>query len=462
MRIRSAVAPLLALLSLALGCATFLPPNQPLARWDPSYGYRPQNVMTRHRVGDMLLVLAFSGGGTRAAAFSYGVLQELRDTEIVVGGERRRLLDEVDLITSVSGGSFTSAYYALFGDRIFADYEERFLRRNVQDRLLLELLRPRNWFRLAGSFFSRTELAIQYYDREIFEGATFADLLAAGGPLVQINAADLAVGTHFTFFQPQFDLLCSDLSPFSVARAVAASSSVPVLFPAITLRNHAGSCGFEAPAWFAQAVEDRSNRRRYWYARIAQSYLDAGERPYIHLVDGGVADNVGLRGLLDNVILSGGIWRRMQIVGMERPSHVVVVVVDAQVNPDPPFNRRPTPPSLRTVLGAVTGIQINRYTFETVELMRESLKSWAHELPRAKDGTPVRIALIEVAFDQVQDADERAYLRNLPTSFKLPDEAVDRLIATGRRLLREAPELRALTAATQGPGPPGTTPPPRD
>jgi NTE family protein len=461
MRSRSAAA-LLALLALALGCAVFQPPNEPLARWDPGYGYRPQNVMARHPVGDVFLALAFSGGGTRAAAFSYGVLQELRDTEIVVGGERRRLLDEVDLITSVSGGSFTSAYYALFGDRIFEDYEERFLRRNVQDRLLLELLRPRNWFRLVGSFFSRTELAIQYYDRVIFDGATFADLLAAGGPLVQINAADLAVGTHFTFFQPQFDLICSDLSPFSVARAVAASSSVPVLFPAITLRNYAGTCGFEAPDWFAQAVRDRSNRRRYWYARIAQSYLDAEQRPYLHLVDGGVADNVGLRGPLDNVILSGGIWRRMQIVGMERPSHVVVVVVDAQVNPDPPFNRRPTPPSLRTVLGAVTGIQINRYTFETVELMRESLKSWAHELPRGPDGSPVRTAMIEVAFDQVQDADERAYLRNLPTSFKLPDEAVDRLIATGRRLLRESPELGALTEAIGAPETPGTTPPPRD
>jgi len=459
MRPRPAAALLLAFLSLLLGCAAYRPANEPLERWDPAYGYRPQNVMARKPVGDVFLVLAFSGGGTRAAAFSYGVLQELRDTEIVVGDERRRLLDEVDLITSVSGGSFTSAYYALFGDRIFQDYEERFLRRNVQDRLMLELIRPKNWFLLAGSFFSRTELAIQYYDRVIFEGATFADVLEAGGPLIQINAADLAVGTHFTFFQPQFDLICSDLSPFSVARAVAASSSVPVLFPAIALQNYAGSCGFEPPAWFAEAVSNRSARRRYWYARVAESYLDAERRPYIHLVDGGVADNVGLRGPLDNVILSGGIWERMQHVGMARPSHVVVVVVDAQVNPDPPFSRRPSPPSLGTVLGAVTGIQINRYTFETIELMRESLKSWAHELPLAPDGTPVRTTMVEVAFDQVEDADERAYLRELPTSFKLEDEAVDRLIGTGRLLLRQSPEFRDLTAALQGPA---ALPKPRD
>ncbi len=435
---------------LALGCGTYRPVNQPLERWDPSYGYRPASVMERHQVGDVLLVLAFSGGGTRAAAFSYGVLEELRDTEIVVNGERRRLLDEVDLITSVSGGSFTSAYYTLFGDRIFDDYEERFLRRNVQGHLIRELFRPWNWLRLAGTFFSRTELAIHYYDREIFEGATFADVLEAGGPLVEINAADLAVGSHFTFFQPQFDLICSDLSEFPVARAVAASSSVPILFPATTLRNYAGECGFEAPAWFAEALADRSQRRRFWNARVAASYLDAKRRPYIHLVDGGIADNVGLRAPLDNVILAGGIWARMQQVGMERPSHVVVVVVDAEVSPEPPFSRIPRPPSLSAVLGAVTGIQINRYTFETIELMRTSLEGWSHELPLAEDGTPVRTAIIEVAFDMLEDPDERAYFQGLPTSFHLDDEAVDRLIHAGRRLLSESRELQELVAALQG------------
>ncbi len=47
-------------------------------------------------------------------------------------GKTRRLLDEVDGISSVSGGSFTAAYYGLFGDRIFIDFEEKFLKRDVQ------------------------------------------------------------------------------------------------------------------------------------------------------------------------------------------------------------------------------------------------------------------------------------------------------------------------------------------
>lgn len=438
---------------VALGCAGYRPVNVPLAAWDPEYGYRPRAVAARKPVGDVLLILAFSGGGTRAAAFSYGVLQELRDTTLVVDGERRRLLDEVDLITSVSGGSFTSAYYALFGDRIFEDYEERFLRRNVQRRLLLELLRPKNWIRLAGTFFDRAELAIELYDRTIFDRATFADLIDAGGPFVQINAADLAVGSHFTFFQPQFDLICSDLSQLRVARAVAASSAVPVLFSPITLRNYAGTCGYEPTDWLREALEQRAtSRRRFWNARVASSYLDADRRRYVHLVDGGIADNVGLRGPLDSVLLSGGFRQRLDQVGVEPPGHIAVVVVDAQVNPEPEFNRIPAPPSLGAVVGAVTGIQINRYTFETIELMDGALRDWAAELPPGPDGAPVRTYLIEAAFDFLDDPAERAWFNALPTSFKLDDEQVDRLIEAGRRLLRASPGFQALHEAIRDPG----------
>jgi NTE family protein len=433
----------LALVLAVVGCASYRPANQPLEHWDPDYGYRPEQMRERRGTGEIVLLLAFSGGGTRAAALSYGVLEELRETEIVVGGERKRLLDEVDVITSVSGGSFTSAYYGLFGERIFQDYEERFLRRNVQGRLLLELLRPVNWFRLAGSF-TRTELAIQYYDQEIFEGATFTDLLDAGGPLLQINAADLAAGNRFTFFQPQFDLICSDLSALRVARAVAASSGVPVLFPAVTLRNYAGTCGYEASAELREALADRRSHRRHWNARIATSYLDAKRRPYIHLVDGGISDNVGLRGPLDEVLAAGGIWARFREIGVERPAHVVVVVVDAEVHREPTFSRSPSPPSMSAVMGAVTGVQLNRYTFETIELFRTSLEKWAQELPRGPEGEPVRTYMIEVAFDMLDDPEERAYFHELPTSFKLDDEAVDRLIAAGRTLLRESPEMGAL------------------
>lgn len=430
-------------LLLSAGCSHYRAANQALQHYDPDYGYRPKTHQTERPAGDVWLLLAFSGGGTRAASLSYGVLQELRDTRIGAAGSERRLLDETDLVTGISGGSFTAAYYGLYGDRIFEDFEARFLRRNVQRQLIWEFLRPKNWLKMVFTFFDRTELAIRLYDRDIFDGATFADLQKAGGPFIQINAADLAVGNRFTFFQPQFDLICSDLSTIEIARAVAASSAVPVAFNPVTLRNYAGTCGYEPPAWFAEALADRKGSlRRFRSAQIAESYLDAEKRKYLHLSDGGIADNLGLRGPLDNVLLVGGIQNRLDMLQATRPRHLVVVVVNAEVHPEPPFNLVAAAPGIASMLNAVSGVQIYAYNFETLELMRESLKAWADDL--SKSGPPVSSHLVEVAFDSEADAEERSFLNELPTSFHLDDPTVDRVIEAGRRLLRESPAYQEL------------------
>ena len=454
------VAALLAPLLMATGCAAYRPVNAPLTHWDPDYGYRPKRMQVERPMGDVLLVLAFSGGGTRAAALSYGVLQELRDTRVVVGGVENRLLDEIDLITAVSGGSFTAAYYALYGDRIFQDFEPRVLRRNLQGRLLLELLRPLNWIRMASTFFDRSELAVRLYDEQIFDHATFADLQAAHGPFIQINATDLAGGNRFTFFQPQFDLICSDLSPFEVARAVAASSAVPGLFTPITLRNYAGQCGLEPPAWIEEVGSaDTWSVRRRRNIQVARGYVE-GRRKYIHLLDGGIADNLGLRGPLDNVILVGGIRRRLDQLGGARPGHVMVVVVNAEVHPEPRFSLTPAAPSLAVIINAVSGVEIYSYNFETLELMREGLKNWADEVPLDAHGHRVQTYVPEIAFEALEDPQERAYFNELPTSLSLDNEAVDRLIAAGRRLLRASPEFQRFLGALQadtGPPPPEGT-----
>ena len=56
------------------------------------------------------MILARSGGGSRASALGYGVLEELRRTEVTLNGVKRHLLDEVDVISAVSGGTFPAAY----------------------------------------------------------------------------------------------------------------------------------------------------------------------------------------------------------------------------------------------------------------------------------------------------------------------------------------------------------------
>src|SRR5213082_1727478 len=159
--------------TLCLGGCAHYPVNAPLARAAPAAGYRFNNLSHANNSDSLFVVLAFSGGGTRAAALSYGVLEELAQTPIVWEGKRGRLLDEVDLISSVSAGSFTAAYYALYGARIFDDFESLFLKRNIQGRLMGIYSSPLTWFRLASPRFSRIDIAAEYYDRHLFGRHTF-------------------------------------------------------------------------------------------------------------------------------------------------------------------------------------------------------------------------------------------------------------------------------------------------
>ena len=186
------------LTALTLTACASRPINEPIDQVEPNAGYRPHLLITKIPNNDhhTLFVLSFSGGGTRAAAFSYGVLEELRLTEVVVDGQRRRLLDEVDLMTGVSGGSFTALAYALYGDRLFDEYEERFLKRDVQGALVSRALNPLNWHKYVGGTAGRSELAAEYYDEILFEGATFADLLKKPGPVAIATGTDLSTGSR--------------------------------------------------------------------------------------------------------------------------------------------------------------------------------------------------------------------------------------------------------------------------
>ncbi len=113
------------------------------------------------------------------------------------------MLDEIDSISSVSGGSFTAVYYG----EIFETYEQDFLGQSIQSMLLKRMLRPAHWFKALFSGFDRTEMAIDLYDRLVFKGATFADIPLDQRPYIEINATDLAAGQRFPFTQERFDLL---------------------------------------------------------------------------------------------------------------------------------------------------------------------------------------------------------------------------------------------------------------
>ena len=132
------------------GCAT-RQVNPPIVKYSSGSLHRIQRQWHRGDQQD-LVVLAFSGGGTRAAAFSYGVLETLRSMEIVTKtGRKARLLDEVDVITGVSGGSFTTLAYGLYGEKFFDEYQTRFLKRYVQGELTRRVMNPLNWGALSST-----------------------------------------------------------------------------------------------------------------------------------------------------------------------------------------------------------------------------------------------------------------------------------------------------------------------
>ena len=179
-----------------------------IAERDPAAGYRIETQLERVVQNDpeTLLLLAFSGGGTRAAAFSYGVLEELRRTPVVIDGRQARMLDQIDAISSVSGGSFTALAYALYGERLFEVFEPRFLKRNVEHGLITDLTNPFNWPPMMLGSFTRSDLAARYYDEILFNGATFGDLASKPGPLVVASSTEFASGYRFTFTQDTYDV----------------------------------------------------------------------------------------------------------------------------------------------------------------------------------------------------------------------------------------------------------------
>jgi len=427
------------LLLLLFGCAVrgvVVNTPGPVPGNEPSYSIR--TFQQQWETDENALMLAFSGGGTRAAALSYGVLKELRDTPVPIDGGGERLLDEVHSISSVSGGSFTSAYYGLHGDGIFEDFEEVFLRPNVQGALFRRLFNPLLWFSNTG----RTEMAANYYDKTVFKGATFADMSQQEGPMIVINTSDLGYGVRFSFIQEYFTLLCSDLSTFPVSRAVTASSAVPVLFNPVVVRNYP-DCGTEVPDWLKMArTRAAGNPEIAMVVEGLETYYDRDQRQYAHFVDGGLTDNLGLRALYEIVMIAGGMTEYVKKYNREPPRRLVLISVNASAESDPEMDRSDKQPSLRTTISAMSDIQLHRYNTATIELMKRTLDSWDREM--STEDRPVEPYFILLDFDGIQDPERRSVLNQIPTSFGLSDEQVDLLIDAGGELLRTNHEYQRL------------------
>ena len=475
---------LLALLFLLGGCAT-RPINAPITRIDVDRGYTFQNRQKHFKGQDNLVILAFSGGGTRAAAFSYGVLEFLQRSEVTLpNGAKARLIDAVDVITGVSGGSFTALAYGLYGDKLFADYEQRFLKRNVQGEIISRAFSPKFWGPLSSTGWGRSELAAQLYDEILFDGATFGDLNRGTGPFIIASATDLSTGNRLSFTQNAFDVLCSDLDSVPLSRAAAASSAVPVVLSPVTINNYGGTCNYAVPPWAKRFIDSanppRPASRAIRGLRDAESYLDSSKRPYIHLVDGGVSDNVGMRGVLDALAFLEALHNEGVPTPLDRVKRIIVFVVNSVSSPPTNWDETEAAPGTLDVLMKSAGTPIDHFSYEAVELLKDIAARWqttmeirnlagcsegkSSALCAAIRAPAAEVYAIDVSFAALKDKEELAYLNRQPTTFVLPDEAVDRLRAAAGTIILASPEFQRLlkdvgATIVAAPVPPGAARP---
>ena len=358
-----------ALLLMLQACAHY-PVNAPQKSGEATSVYHFHRQAEGNNTDSLFVCLVFSGGGTRAAALSYGVLEQLRATRITWHGTEKSLLEEVDCISSISGGSFTAAYYGLFGGRIFDDFRDKFLNVNVEHALFWRLFNPVNWVRLASPYFDRIDLAAEYYDQQLFEGQSFLSLTEpARRPFIILNATNMVNGERFEFTQEQFDFLMSDLNSYPVARAVAASSAFPFLLSPITLKNYPHR-GFEVPKDYLRGLDDyETNRRRYYWAKNRMIYMDDDKFPYLHLMDGGLGDNIGLRPIEAAYQRTSGFIRKL--VNEGKIEKFVVIVVNARTIEKDRISANERAPGLFTIASKTATIAMDNYSVETIEGMKD-------------------------------------------------------------------------------------------
>ena len=459
-------------LSLA-GCETArFQENEPFSGEDPQAGYRYDNLapFSAGNSEEVFVILTFSGGGTRAAAFAFGVLEKLGRTTIEVGGETRTLLQEVDVISSTSGGSYTAAYFGLFREGMFNDQPEeelhftrRFLERDIENEIASRIfLSPVNWFRLASYAYNRSDLAAEFYHEEIFEEKTFGDLIGRGRPFIIINANDTTKGTRFEFTQEHFDLICSDLSGYPVARAVMASSAVHGLFGVIRLRNY-DKANCKEPDWVGIALGEATNNRgdldanraRYERAKLARSYRDKDgtaiqkSEYYVHLADGGAVDNLGLRAPLLSLRSTDPSWSVLRKLNLKKIKTIIVISVNAASQPDNDLDKDIAGPGPISLIASAISGAIDTVTLDSIEVTDSKIRERIRSL-EALSWPVMHYGPILIDFEHIEDANARRCFRNIGTRLTLSSSTTRGLREVAYQLIRESPEFQKMLSDMGG------------
>ena len=426
-------------------------PAKTLSQIDPEKGYRLEKTMQQALEKENLVIVTFSGGGSRAASLGYGVLEQFQQTAVRPTEKGDTLLQNIDVVYGVSGGSVLAAYFALEGQKTIPKFKEFFLKKNFQKKVINEVFSLSNVPRLTSPQFGRSDLLQEQLNLALYHGKTFADLAQQRkGPFAVINATDMTAGQKVSFTQDFFDWLCVDLNDIEIARAVAASSAVPLIFSPITLNNHAGFCHAESKKAFLMQTQPGNrlllNNFNAMQKRLAR-YQDSVEQPYLHLVDGGLTDNLGLASLLDmsNLLSVRKLYAELKKSALR---HVVVVSVNAQNERTSHIDKSADVPGVREVVDTVINVPIDKATESTVQYSQKFANQWNAYAKRQRDAK-IKVYFVNVSLKDLPEGQLKKDVLNIGTSFYLPESDVDKLREAAKILLMQSKEYHAALKALQ-------------
>jgi NTE family protein len=444
-----------------LGCASIhnLPVNVPLG----GAGIADSLTMGFEDpagLDDLLIGLSFSGGGTRAAAFSFGVLQEM--DRIRMPRATDSMFDRIDFISGVSGGSVTAAYVGLKKRAALSDFRERFLLRNAEEGLQTTLSLGTIGRAFSGGINDSTGFT-QWLDANLFDGATFGQFRSVGSPRVWINASDIYNHVPFVFDATAFAAICSDISKYPLSNAVAASAAVPIAFAPAVIQAFPGTCKDPLPPWITRAAADRNAPPMLnSYAKAVVGYRD-GAVPYIKLMDGGLVDNYGISGFTIARASSETAYGPLTPQQAVKVRRGIFLVVDAKAGLSGNWVNTVEGPSGVELLKAAVDTTLDASVGASYSAFDRTMSDWQTTLIRWRCGLSaaertrygagagwnckdLKFFVGRLGFDQL-DAARAAELEAVPTRFQLPPQQVDDVIAAGRDVLRASPTFRAFAAS---------------
>jgi NTE family protein len=406
---------------------------------------------------DVMLALSFSGGGTRAAAFSFGVLQELDRTRSG-SNSAKSLLDHVDFVSGVSGGAITAAYFGLKKRAALDDFRDRFLLRNAEEDLKTSVSLA-NLGRALGGGVNDSQFP-RWLDRNLFDGATFASFNVNSRPWVWINASDIYNRTPFVFGPIAFNALCSDIRSYKIADAVAASAAVPLAFAPIVLETYPGGCATRLPDWIERARHNPDAQPLLRsFAEATARYHD-GSMKYVKLLDGGLVDNFGLAGMSIGMLAAQRPHEPMTERQAVRVRRMMFVVVDAGRGLSGNWTNSLEGPIGVELVTAAADTAIDASVRSSYAAFSTLINDWTAKVRRWRCGLSAadraRLGLPSgwkcndlnafvdlVSFERLGPA-RSAALDAIATRLVLPPDQVDMLIAGGAEALRASAPYQAF------------------